>query len=103
MGTFRYNVTIHCTRQISEEVLDYLRKELVPTWSTYEHWHSPKLLRIHTGMGDEDMVAYALQFECDDLEKLSSFDEQRDPVLRRIMEAYSQRVMPFSVVMEVLE
>ncbi|KGL50062.1 DUF4286 family protein [Porphyromonas cangingivalis] len=103
MPRFKYNVTIHCTRQVHEDVLEYLRTELIPKWSTYVHWHSPQLMLIHTGMPEDEMVGYALQFECDDLAKLDGFDYTADPTLRRLIDAYPQRVMPFAVLMEVIE
>lgn len=103
MPRFKYNVTIHCTRQVHEDVLEYLRKELIPKWATYPHWHTPQLVRIHTGMPEDEMVGYALQFECDEIEKLKGFDYTTDATLRRLIEAYPQRVLPFAVVMEVIE
>lgn len=103
MAKYKYNVTIHCTRQVHEDVLTYLRSELIPAWSAYPHWHSPQLTLIHTGLQEDEMVGYALQFDCDDKARLDSFDYSRDKVLLRLVEAYPQRVLPFAVVMEVLE
>ncbi len=101
MTRYKYNITVHCTAQVKDEVLTYLRETLMPTWGKYPHWHTPMLAIVHSGEM-EDMAAYAVQFDCDDLDALSAFDEMRDPILLDLMNAYPQRVMPFSILLEVV-
>lgn len=98
MGKYIYNITFHVSRAVSKEVLDYIKTSLIPVWSSYSHWTNPRLMRVYTPQ--EDVDAFALQYEAESIDHLQKFNEQSDKALLLLMSAYPQKVMPFSVIMQ---
>lgn len=93
-----YNITFHCSKEVSDAVLEYLQAQLIPGWLAYKFWHSPRLLKVNTQQ--EGVEGYALQFELDDIDLLDTFNEEKDELLIQLVRRYPGHVMPFSTTME---
>lgn len=98
MDKYIYNITFHVSKAVSKEVLEYIKTSLIPIWNGYSHWDTPRLMRVHTPQ--EDVEAFALQYEIKSIDRLSEFNEHTDKALLLLLDAYPQKVMPFSVVMQ---
>lgn len=98
MDKYIYNITFHVSKAVSKEVLEYIKTSLIPIWNGYSHWDTPRLMRVHTSQ--EDVEAFALQYEVKSIDRLSEFNEHTDKALLLLLDAYPQKVMPFSVLMQ---
>lgn len=92
-----YNVTFHTVPAHQHQVLRYLRTQLIPTWLTYPHWHSPKLLQVETP--EPNSVAFALQWELAPKAQPFPFELHSDPCITQLVQALPGAVLPFDTTM----
>ena len=102
MATYYLNLTIHCLKEDSEAILKHIREELLPVW---RNEGSPKtdLELVKVYVPAEDQAAYALRWSVEDRDPELCSEIVSNPHIRKLMEAFPERVFPFPVLMEVLE
>lgn len=97
MAHYIYNITLTCEEELLEEVLYYLHQRLIPIWRTYDGLSAVHLLRL------PDRGGYALQLEGEDEQQLEELNIWEDSELRRLVQTYPAKVLPFMTKLEVLE
>lgn len=102
MSRCLFNVTFHLLESHESDILEYLRCRLIPAWKEYPQWDSPLFLRIPP-RGEDEMRAYALQWNVLDREMVSDFSLESDPLILLLMEIFREKVFPFATLMEEIE
>ena len=98
-----YNVTIRVDEDIAEEWLSWMKTKHIPDVMRTGCFTDYKIMRILQPVQDEDSITYAVQYFCEDQQKLESYWQNDAPALQKEhLEKYSDKALAFRTVMELV-
>ena len=97
-----YNVTVKIEMESHEEWLKWMRDKHIPDVMKTGCFLRNRVHKVL--VDDTDGVNYAIQYECESMEKLQEYQENHAPALQREhTERYKDRFVAFRTLLEVVQ
>lgn len=97
-----YNVTVKIEMESHEEWLQWMRETHIPQVMETGCFLSYRMHKVL--VDDTDGVNYAIQYDCESMERLDDYQKQHAPALQKDHgERYKDRFVAFRTLLEVVE
>ncbi len=97
-----YNVTVKIETESHEEWLQWMREKHIPEVMETGCFLKHRMLRVL--VDDTDGVNYAIQYECESMERLDEYQRDHAPALQKEhAERYKDRFVAFRTLLEEVE
>ncbi|MAT55021.1 MAG: hypothetical protein CMN32_11120 [Saprospirales bacterium] len=99
-----YNVTVRVDADIAEEWLNWMKSTHIPDVMRTGYFVDYKVMKILQPAQEDDSITYAVQYFCEDQEKLEAYWQKEAPALQKEhTDKYSDKALAFRTVMEVIQ
>ncbi|MCC6818657.1 MAG: DUF4286 family protein [Bacteroidia bacterium] len=96
-----YNVTCNIPETIESEWVHWMKHTHIPEVIATEKFTGFKMLKLLTGVEDNEGVNYAIQYYCNSLSDFESYNQDFAPALKqKTFERYGEQVLAFRTLLE---
>lgn len=95
-----YNVTISIDAEVEAEWVEWMKKTHIPDVMKTGHFESFRFLKLTTTT-DQDEKTYAIQYQCEKIISLETYQEKHAPILQlEHQKRYKNRFVAFRTILE---